>query len=225
MIEHQHRENFSQHLHRDSKTQSQQANIKCFFDISSKWEIQCSCIDNSSFALIISIKNLNLVYVSLILLSQWISQMQKHLDLHDNKINWEIRFAYKEISLWKKIRELKLQKNDRSEFYEYNDQRKHSINDNRLICVIIIQSFSKHLDKLWTDYDVMSNLKREKSFIKTFKDWRFLNSWDRVTCDEAHNEVKRTSFTIKKFTDLNAKTCQWMITETSMKQSSTQMIY
>jgi len=46
-----------------------------------------------------------------------------------------------------------------------------------------------------------------------------------VTCDEAHNEVKRTSFTIKKFTDLNAKTCWWMIIKTSMKQSLTQIIY
>ncbi len=71
----------------------------------------------------------------------------------------------------------------------------------------------------------MFNIKREKSFIKTFKDWRSLSSWDRVTCDEAHNEVKRTSFTIKKFTDLNAKTHRWMITETSMKRSSIQIIY
>jgi len=225
VIEHQHRENFSQHLRRDSKTQSQLANIKCFFDILSKWRIQCLCVDNSSFALIVSIKSLNLVYVSLILLSQWISQMQEHLNLHDDEMNWEIRFAYEEISLQKKIHELKLQKNDRPEFYKYNDQRKHFIDDNRLIYVIIIQSFFKHLDKLWTNYDVTFNIKREKSFIKTFKDWRSLSSWDRVTCDEAHNEVKRTSSTIKKFTDLNAKTRRWMITETSMKQSSTQMIY
>ena len=148
VIEHWHRENFSQHLRRDSKTQSQLANVKCFFNTLSKWEIQCSCVDNSSFALIISIKSLNLVYVFSILLSQWIFQMQKHLNLHDDEMNWEIRFAYEEISLWKKIHKLKLQKNDRSEFYKYNDQRKHSLNDNRLICIIIIQSFSKHLDKL-----------------------------------------------------------------------------
>jgi hypothetical protein len=140
-------------------------------------------------------------------------------------MNWKIRFAYKEISLQKKIHELNLQKNDRSEFCKYNDQRKHFINDNRLICVIIIQSFLKHLNKVWTDYDVMFNLKREKSFIKTFKDWRFLNSWDRVTCDEVHNEVKRTLFTIKKFTGLNAKTRRWIIIETSMKWSLIQIIY
>jgi len=175
VIEHQHRENFSHHLRRDSKTQSQLANIKCFFDILSKWEIQCSCIDNSSFTLIISIKNLNLIYMFSILLSQWISQMQEHLNLHDDEMNWKIHFAYEEISLWKKIHELKLQKNDKSEFYKYNDQRKHSIDNNRLICIIIIQSFSKHLDKLWTDYDATFNIKREKFFIKTFKDWRFLS--------------------------------------------------
>ncbi len=46
-----------------------------------------------------------------------------------------------------------------------------------------------------------------------------------MTCDQAHNEVKQTSFTIKKFTDLNAKTRWWMITETSMKRSLIQMIY
>ena len=34
--------------------------------------------------------------------------MQEHLNLHDDEINWEIRFAYEEISLQKKIRELKL---------------------------------------------------------------------------------------------------------------------
>ncbi len=63
----------------------------------------------------------------------------------------------------------------------------------------------------------MFNLKKEKSFIKIFKDWRSLNSWDKVTCDEVHNKVKWTSFTIKKFTDLNAKTHWWMIIKTSMK--------
>ncbi len=46
-----------------------------------------------------------------------------------------------------------------------------------------------------------------------------------MTCDQAHNKVKQTSFTIKKFTDLNAKTRWWMITETSMKRSLIQMIY
>ncbi len=34
--------------------------------------------------------------------------MQKHLDLYDDEMNWEIHFAYEEISLQKKIHELKL---------------------------------------------------------------------------------------------------------------------
>ncbi len=34
--------------------------------------------------------------------------MQEHLNLHDDEMNWKIRFAYKEISLQKKIHELKL---------------------------------------------------------------------------------------------------------------------
>ena len=34
--------------------------------------------------------------------------MQKHLDLHDDEMNWKIRFAYEEISLQKKICKLKL---------------------------------------------------------------------------------------------------------------------
>ncbi len=83
---------FNEHLKKDILSTFQSKDAKCSFN--NKLRIEYSCVNVNSSAHFISLKFVNLVIVSSILIANWLKKIQIHLDKNNDLLCWQIHHAY-----------------------------------------------------------------------------------------------------------------------------------
>ncbi len=77
---------FNEHLKEDTLSTFQSRDAKCSFD--NKLKIECLCVNASSSARLISLKFVNLVIISSVLIINWLKKIQIHLDKNNDLLCW-----------------------------------------------------------------------------------------------------------------------------------------
>jgi len=77
---------FNEHLKEDTLSTFQSKDAKCSFD--NKLKIKCSCVNANSSARLISLKFVNLVIISSVLITNWLKKIWIHLDKNNDLLRW-----------------------------------------------------------------------------------------------------------------------------------------
>ncbi len=77
---------FNEHLKEDTFSTFQSEDAKCSFD--NKLRIEYSCVNMNSSAHLISLKFVNLIIVSSVLIINWLKKIQIHLDKNNDLLRW-----------------------------------------------------------------------------------------------------------------------------------------
>ncbi len=88
---------FNEHLKEDTFSTFQSKDAKCSSD--NKLKIECSCVNVNSSAHLISLKFVNLVIVSSVLIINWLKKIQIHLDKNNDLLCWQIHHAYCDVKM------------------------------------------------------------------------------------------------------------------------------
>ena len=122
---------FNEHLKEDTFSTSQSKNAKCSFN--NKLKIECSCVNASSSAHLISLKFVNLIIISSVLIINWLKKIWIYLDKNNDLLRWQIHHAYCDAKMNALV--IRLTWTDRDLLIE---QEQVSFN---LICVIMINMY------------------------------------------------------------------------------------
>jgi hypothetical protein len=85
-------QDWSKHLQKKIMSASQFKNVKCFSR--NKYEIECFCIDQSSFARLLSTIDVNLFIVSAFIITNWIEHATRYFKDDSLLSNWNLRQNY-----------------------------------------------------------------------------------------------------------------------------------
>jgi len=122
---------FNEYLKEDTLNTFQSRDAKCSFN--NKLRIECSCVNASSSAHLISLKFVNLVIVSSVLIINWLKKIWILLDKNNNLLHWQIHHAYCDAKMNALV--IRLTWTDR-DFLVEQEQASSS-----LICIIMINMY------------------------------------------------------------------------------------
>jgi len=92
-----HKKKFNKHLKENTLNTSQFKDAKCSSD--NRLRIECSCVNANSSAHLISLKFINLVIISSILIINWLKKIWIHLDKNNDLLRWQIHHAYCDVKI------------------------------------------------------------------------------------------------------------------------------
>ncbi len=87
-----HKKKFNEHLKENTFNTFQSKDVKC--SSNNRLKIKCSCVNTNLFAHFISLKFINLVIISSILIINWLKKIQIHFNKNNDLLHWQIYHAY-----------------------------------------------------------------------------------------------------------------------------------
>jgi len=169
---------FNEHLKEDTLSTFQSRDAKCSFD--NKLKIECSCVNASSFAHLISLKFVNLVIILSVLIINLLKKIWIHLNKNNDLLRWQIHHAYCDAKMNALV--IRLTWTDRDLLIK-QEQASFS-----LIYVITINMYKTHvaaLMKNWYQFERATSRSKQSQSI-----WQLWNiKWDWLIADEMHKEM------------------------------------
>ena len=196
--------NYTQHLEAGTPDKPQPHGASC--PSGNPWGILCPCIDDGISNNLKPSFGPNLVLSPLGLLPNWLDEINKHLDMSDERIDWKIRYAHGDIKNGSKAP--KLSQDDWELVKTIRKGNSRLIPQDGSRSGVIICSTSRSM------YTHMTNVMATKTEGKIRKGGKrgpdHYEPWDigfgRIIVDEVHTESNAISGTIKRVDDLDKLT-------------------
>jgi hypothetical protein len=205
-------QDWSKHLQKRIMSTSQFKNVKCFSR--NKYEIECFCVDQNSFARLLSTIDVNLLIVFVFIITNWVKHATRYFKDDSLLNNWNLRQSYTHEKLNHLAFSLRIQ--DRS-LLECRNEIFHNttcyINASTIIIIIAKNCYNQHV--------VNSFIKIINVFKRTFKFKQNITreymkfAWNRACVNKTHQNQKINNIVIVIFKNLNHHVRKWFFTRTS----------
>ena len=213
---------YTKHLKKGTRQEPQPSDAKC--PSGNEYGIECACVDAGPAARMRPRTGANLIVVPAGLVANWLSEINKHLDLGNKTCDWQVRHAYAD----NKINKLatRLTANDRHLLEPiFNEDRMSyipAVHQSRLICVTTRGCYTGHIVNVMRHSVLPPKAsKKARQKPRVWVNWKI--AWGRVAADECHTEVSPGAGTIHLFRSLGPNVRKWFLSGTPFERSPAQM--
>jgi hypothetical protein len=196
---------WSKHLFKKIESESQIKNSRCFF--MNKYDIECSCIDNNSFARLVSSTNVNLIMISTFIIINWVDHIARYLRDEILLESWNLRQIYVRDKLNHFASRLRIENRDLLKRIDENFKSlKCHENASTIVIITIKECYYQHVDQLFIRKTIFKRIFRSRfTIIEVSMNF----AWDRACIDETHTEQKFNNEAILIFKKIDFHVRKW----------------
>jgi hypothetical protein len=211
---------WSKHLLRKIENESQIKNSRCSF--MNRYDIECLCVNNNSFARFVSSTDVNLIMISTFIIINWVDHIVRYFRNEIFLEFWNLRQIYVRDKLNHFASRLRIENRDLLKRIDENFKSLKCHEDSSTIVIITIKKcYYQHVDQLFIRKTVFKRTSRSRfTIIEVSMNF----AWNRTCINETHTEQKFNNETILIFKKIDFHVRKWFLIETSFKSSSKQMI-
>ncbi len=210
------RQMWSKHLFKEIESKSQVKNSRCSF--MNKYDIECSCVDNNSFAHLVWSINVNLIMISMFIIINCVDHVVRYFRNEILLRSWNLRQIYTRDKLNHLAFRLHIENRDCLERTDENFKLLKCYKDASTIVIITIKEcYFQYVDKLFIRNTIFKRTFRSRlTIIEMFMNF----AWNRAFINKTHIKQKSNNETILIFKKIDFQMRKWFLIETSFESSS-----